>query len=193
MGLPAMKQEFTYADYQSWDDGERWEIIDGEAYDMSPAPERIHQDISMEILMQLGNQLKDKKCRVYHPPFDVRLPLANQKDDQEIINVVQPDISVICDPRKLDKKGCNGAPDLIIEILSPPTSRKDRMEKYNLYEQAGVKEYWLVSPDEQMVEVHILGPEGQYGRPFKYNEKNSVQLQVLKDITIELAPVFQVE
>jgi Uma2 family endonuclease len=191
MVLAAKKQakKFTYSDYLSWNDEERWEIINGEAYNMTPAPTRNHQSISVELLFQIKAQIKGKKCEVYHAPFDVRLPLRNEKEE-EIENIVQPDISVICDPDKLDEKGCLGAPDLIIEIISPSTYRKDRMEKFFLYEQVGVKEYWLVSPDDKIVEVFILGADGKYGRPDIYGGKDTIQLKALKDKKIDLSSVF---
>ena len=191
MGLAVRRdsQTFTYGDYQKWDDGERWELINGEAYNMSPAPQRLHQKILGELYLQLGTQLKGKTCEVYLPPFDVRLPLGNEKE-ADIINVVQPDISVICDPKKLDKKGCLGAPDFIIEILSPGNPRRDKLEKFNLYEMVGVKEYWVISPEGQMVEAFLLGPNGTYGRPQLYTEKDTVKISVLKDIKIDLGAIF---
>jgi len=193
MGL-ALKKEverFTYGDYLSWDDNERWEIIDGEAYNMTPAPNTGHQLLVMQLLLQLGNQLKEKSCQVIPAPFDVRLPVGKEKEE-DIENIVQPDITIVCDAKKLDKKGCLGAPDMIIEILSPSTSRKDRMEKFFLYERVGVKEYWLVSPDEKLVEVFRLGPGGKYGRPEIYCETDKVQLGILKEIAIDLSAVFSI-
>ena len=117
------------------------------------------------------------------------MPLGAEKEE-DIINVVQPDISVICDAKKLDKKGCIGAPDLIIEILSPGNPRRDKMEKFNLYETPGVKEYWIVSPEGRMVEVFVLGPNGTYGRPQVYAETDTVEISVLKGITIDLGDVL---
>ncbi|MCP4217130.1 MAG: Uma2 family endonuclease [bacterium] len=191
MGFAAKKeiQKFTYADYLSWDDEERWEIINGEAYSMSPAPAVIHQRVLREILRQLSNQLMGKTCEAFPAPFDVRLPLSDEQENK-ISNVVQPDISVICDPEKLDEKGCKGAPDIIIEILSPGTRRRDRLEKLNLYEMAGVKEYWLVEPEGQMVEVLILGPGGSYTRPNLYAETDTIKIDILKNISIDLTSVF---
>jgi Uma2 family endonuclease len=193
MGLAAKKQtrKLSYSDYLSWNDDERWEIINGEAYNMTPTPATMHQLISTDLLIQLGTQLKGKTCKVFHAPFDVRLPVGDEKEE-DIENIVQPDISVICDPRQLDKKGCLGPPDLIIEIISPSTSRIDRMEKFFLYEQVGVKEYWLVSPDDKMVEIFILGTDGKYSRPEIYNETHTIQLKIkaLKDIKIDLNSVF---
>ena len=193
MGLPAKKQreKFTYVDYLSWNDRESWEIINGDAYDMSPAPPTIHQLISGELFLQIGNQLKGKPCRVIPAPFDVRLPKGNERRE-DIENIVQPDISVVCDINKLDNKGCLGAPDLIIEIISPSSSRKDRMEKFFLYERMGVKEYWLVSPEDKIVEVFILGPDGKYGRPEIYSESDTVLLNILNDIKVDLSPVFSI-
>ncbi|MCP5050887.1 MAG: Uma2 family endonuclease [bacterium] len=196
MGVAAEKRiaGFTYADYLSWDDDRRWEIIKGEAYDMSPAPPpaTFHQFISTELLFQLRSQLKKQNCNIFHSPFDVRLP-SGDEEEEDIENVVQPDISLVCDPGKLDKKGCLGPPDLIIEILSPASYRKDRLEKFHLYEQAGVKEYWLVSPEDKMVERFLLGAGGKYGRPDIYSESDSVRLKAVKGITIRLASIFNFE
>ncbi len=191
MGLPLRKPDelFTYAYYVTWPDEERWELIDGVPYDMTPAPNSYHQDISMNLSTEIKVFLKGKKCKVYAAPFDVRLPEANQSDD-EILTVVQPDISVICDRSKVDKNGCKGAPDLIIEILSPTTSKKDRIIKFYTYERFGVKEYWLVSPDDKSVEVFILGENGKYGRPEFYTEEKILPCHTLEGLNINLAEIF---
>jgi Uma2 family endonuclease len=193
MGLAFRKEveRFTYGDYLSWDDSERWEIIGGEAYNMTPAPNTAHQSIFVELIFQFKSQLQGKPCQVFAAPFDVRLPVGKEKEE-DIENIVQPDIMIVCDAKKLDKKGCLGAPDMIIEILSPSTSRKDRKEKFFLYERVGVKEYWLVSPDEKLVEVFRLGPRGKYGRPEIYCETDKVQLGILKEIAIDLSAVFSI-
>ncbi|MCP4157447.1 MAG: Uma2 family endonuclease [bacterium] len=192
MGLAVKKttQKFFYGDYLSWDDEQRWEIIDGNAYNMSPTPLRIHQKISTELIRQLANQLLSKTCEVYAAPFDVRLPLQDEKEN-DISNVIQPDISVICDPEKLDKKGCLGAPDLIIEILSPSTRRRDRLEKFNLYEIAGVKEYWLIDPEALLVETFTLGADGSYGKSHIYTETDTIEINTLKNIKIDLNTVLK--
>ena len=194
MGLALQKDtgKFTYADYLLWDDSERWEIIDGEAYNMTPAPNTTHQLILGELFIQLKTQLKEKSCQVISAPFDVRLPLGKEKDE-DIENIVQPDIIIVCDAKKLDKKGCMGAPDMIIEILSPSTSRKDRRTKFFLYERVGVKEYWMVSPDDKLVEVFRLSPVGKYGRPDIYCETDIVRLSIIKEITIDLNAVFSIQ
>ncbi len=191
MGLAARKEteKYTYADYLKWDDGKRWELINGEAYDMSPAPRPVHQEILGELFLQLRTKLKGKSCKVYMAPYDVRLPFKDKRED-DILDVVQPDLTVICDPKKRDDKGCLGAPDFIIEILSPGNHRHDRVKKYNLYEMAGVKEYWMVSPEERLVEVLRLGADGAYGRMTVYTETDVVPIGVLKEMEIDLNTVF---
>jgi len=144
------KNSYTYGDYLTWNDDQRYEIIDGVVYNMVPAPSRRHQGISMELGRQLSNYLLDKKCEVYVAPFDVRLPEGNE-DNEDIMTVVQPDLVVVCDLDKLDERGCKGAPDLIIEIISPDSGGRDKKIKRDLYEKHGVKEFWLVNYDEKTV------------------------------------------
>jgi len=191
MALPARKSEpkFTYGDYLTWPDEERWELIDGNAYNMSPAPSRRHQQISRELAFQIHDYLRDKPCELYHAPFDVRLPDEDESDD-EVLTVVQPDIVVICDKKKLDDKGCRGAPDLIIEILSPNTASKDLREKLNLYEKHGVNEYWIVHPTDNTVMVFKLSKK-KYGRPDVYAEKDKIKTPILDGLEIELELVFK--
>ena len=191
MALPAHKEveRYTYGDYLNWPDEERWELIDGEAYDMSPAPSRWHQQISMELAKQIAVFLTGKKCEVYHAPFDVRLPEADE-DDSETMTVVQPDIAVICDPAKLDNRGCRGAPDFVVEILSPFTASKDQIEKLALYEKHGVKEYWIIHPTDNLLTAHLLGKDGKYGTPAIYEGKGSLEVATLPGLTVDLDAVF---
>ncbi|MFZ2959201.1 MAG: Uma2 family endonuclease [Candidatus Ozemobacteraceae bacterium] len=182
------KRLFTYGDYVNWPDDERWEIIDGVPYDMTPAPNRLHQEISGNLFNQIRNFLEDKSCKVYDAPFDVRLPDKNEKDE-DVLTVVQPDIVVVCDQEKLDDKGCRGSPDLAIEIISPFTSRKDQMEKFELYERHNVKEYWIVHPDGRFVSVYIL-TDGKYPTPKQYSEEDKLPVNVLPGLEINLAKVF---
>ena len=179
-------QKYTYSDYCQWDDGARWELIEGIPYAMSPAPTRRHQKIASNLHGQVFNFLRGKTCEVYHAPFDVRLN-ADGDDD----TVVQPDISVICDRFKLDDQGCIGAPDLIIEILSPSTANKDRIKKFLLYQKAGVKEYWIVDPETESVQVHLLNEKGQYVT-FVYENENetTIPVNVLAGLEINLKEVF---
>ncbi len=182
---------FFYKDYLSWTaENERWELIDGIAYDMSPAPTRKHQGISRNIARILSNYLEDKDCSVYAAPFDVRLPVGLQTD-AEINTVVQPDISVFCDQDKLDDKGAVGAPDLVIEILSPSTAVKDLREKFFLYEKVGVKEYWIVDPANETLTVYILDKKGKYPRGKVYAGKDKFQVGIFKDLEINMEDIFK--
>ncbi len=188
--LPLLKDEgLTYGDYRRWTDGGRWELIDGITHDMSPAPSTEHQRISMALASTIHALLTDRDCEVFAAPFDVRLPRADEADD-EIRDVVQPDISVVCDREKLDPRGCRGAPDWIIEILSPSTAAKDHIEKLALYERSGVGEYWLVHPDYRIVTVYCLGPDRRYGRPGIHSATDRVQSATLPDLTIHLETIF---
>ena len=192
MALPAYKEveRYSYGDYLNWPDEERWELIDGEAYDMSPAPSRWHQRISIELVRQIANFLSGKKCEVYSAPFDVRLPEADE-DDSETMTVVQPDIVVICDPAKLDDRGCRGAPDFVVEILSPFTASKDQIEKLALYQKHGVKEYWIVHPTDNLLTARLLGKDGRYGIPKIYEGMGRLEVATLPGLTIDLDAVFQ--
>lgn len=144
---------FTYGDYRLWAGDERWELIDGQAYLMSPAPSRRHQKALMGLALQIGNALEESPCEVYPAPFDVRLPERDEVND-EVRTVVQPDLVVVCDPAKLDDAGCRGAPDWVIEILSPATTARDRVEKRDLYEKHGVGEYWVLDPNSGGLTLH---------------------------------------
>ncbi len=173
---------FSYKDYLSWNnDNERWELINGSAYDMSPAPSRKHQAIFRNLFKNLANYLEDKECSVYGAPFDVRLPEGFQSD-AEIKTVVQPDISVFCDPDKLDDRGAIGAPDLIIEILSPATAAKDLKEKFFLYESAEVKEYWIVDPSNETLTVYILNKDSKYARGVVYAGADRVKAGIFENL-----------
>ena len=182
---------FSYKDYLSWTaDNERWELINGIAYDMSPAPTRRHQNISQNISRMLSNYLEDKECSIYTAPFDVRLPVGFQTDD-EIKTVVQPDISVFCDQDKLDDRGAVGAPDLIIEILSPSTAAKDLREKFSLYEKSEVKEYWIVDPANETLTVYNLDVNDKYPRGKVFAGEDKVKVGIFKDLEIKMDDVFK--
>ncbi len=151
---------YTYADYLLWKFQERLELIKGKIFKMSPAPSRKHQKISFNITGIFYNYFQNKSCEVYSAPFDVRLT-TKDKNDNEISTVVQPDLCVVCDPEKLDDRGCVGAPDFIIEILSPGNSSKEMRIKYDLYEECGVREYWIVRPEYEEISQYVL-EEGKY-------------------------------
>jgi len=139
---------YTYADYLKWTFDERLELIKGKIFKMTPAPGSVHQRQSGIVYAELYNYLKGKPCEVFSAPFDVRLT-RRSINDKDIITVVQPDICVICDPLKIDERGCVGAPDIMIEILSPGNNRKELQNKYEVYEEAGVLEYWIIHPQEK--------------------------------------------
>ncbi|SHN30597.1 Endonuclease, Uma2 family (restriction endonuclease fold) [Cyclobacterium lianum] len=152
---------YSYADYLSWQMDEMVELIKGKVFrSAAAAPRRIHQEISGKVFNKLFNFLEKHPCKVYEAPFDVRLPVKSKKNE-DIDTVVQPDICVICDTRKLDDLGCIGAPDLIVEILSPGSNKKELKYKYEVYEESGVLEYWIIHPDEQTVMAYTL-KEGKY-------------------------------
>lgn len=192
---PDLSGSYTYADYLTWQWGEMTELIKGKIYKMSPAPGSLHQKVSGEIFRQLANFLKGKKCQVFSAPFDVRLPSAKKNQaDKEITTVVQPDLCVVCDPLKIDSRGCMGAPDWILEILSPHTSSKDLREKFDVYEEAGVKEYWVVHPQEHTILVYTLSVHGKYQGMLKpYIRTDRVSSVTLPDLVIDLQEVFPTE
>jgi len=179
---------FTYADYCTWPDEERWELIDGEAYAMSPAPARIHQEVVVALVAQIHGALDGTACQVYVAPFDIRLPDQDEADEA-IETVVQPDIAVICNPAKLDEKGCRGAPDWIIEVLSPSTAAKDQIRKRELYERHGVLEYWLVHPTDRILFVYRLGADG-YGKPQVLPTVGPCATAVIPDLAVDWNSVF---
>ncbi|MGQ9779808.1 MAG: Uma2 family endonuclease [Bacillota bacterium] len=185
----ATKETYTYGDYLTWLDDERWELIDGIPYNMTPAPSRSHQVISRELLVQIAVYLTGKTCEVYAAPFDVRLPKGDEEDEL-IDTVVQPNLVVVCDPEKLDERGCRGAPDWVVEILSPETAAKDMKIKRDLYERVGVKEYWLVDPANKTVQVYTRGDDGRYGRPEVYAAGDQVKVGIFPDLFVDLAKVF---
>jgi Uma2 family endonuclease len=190
MGQPRLKPKpvFTYADYYRWPEDERWELIDGEAYAMA-APGRAHQTVVGELFRQIANYLIGKPCQPFIAPFDVRLPNREEADD-EVATVVQPDISVICDPDKLDDRGCRGAPDWVIEVLSPNTAAKDQIQKLAAYEQAGVREVWLVHPTDRVVIVYTLNADGSYGKPAIHETTGTLTPGLFPDLLIEWGLMF---
>ncbi len=183
-------QRWTYADYLNWPDDERWEIIDGVAYAMSPAPGRRHQELSVELGRQFANHLKCKPCKLFSAPFDVRLAERLGMSDDKVETVVQPDLLVVCDSSKLDERGCNGPPDLIIEITSPSTGKNDLTIKFDLYQRHGVKEYWIVHPAEQTVMVFKLLENGMYGVPGRFGGSDQIDVPLLGELVIALGDVF---
>lgn len=183
-----LNKTYTYADYFKWKFEERVELIRGRIFKMSPAPSRIHQKLSGHIFNKLSNFLEGKKCEVYAAPFDVRIP-RKSKDDKDIITVLQPDICVICDSSKLDARGCLGAPDIVVEILSPGNNTKELKNKYEVYEEAGVKEYWVVSPQDENFVVYTL-KNGGYVASRQMVAGDVVTSSVLDGFALNLEQLF---
>jgi Uma2 family endonuclease len=179
-------KHFTYADYRQWElkEGERYELINGDAYAMA-SPNDAHQAISGEIFRQIANYLHGKPCKVRNAPYDDRLFFEEDENDD---TVVQPDISVICDHKKLGSEGCRGAPDLVIEILSPSNSSAEYLRKLNLYREAGVREFWTVSPDDKTVQVSI--PKGDENTWKSYRAGTILPSVSIKGLSVNLSDVF---
>lgn len=185
---------YSYADYITWQFNEAVELIKGKIQLMSPAPTSEHQAISRNLLLNIGNCLDKKQpCRIFHAPFDVKL--YNRKkavlSDENVYSVVQPDLCVICDPNKITERGCDGAPDWIIEILSKGNSKKEMKLKYELYEESGVSEYWLVYPYEKAIYQFVLNNETEkYQLAAMYAEDGIATPTLFPTLKINLAEVF---
>lgn len=176
---------YTYADYLLWKFKERIELFKGKIFKMSPAPARIHQKILLNITRIFDDFFKNNPCELYFAPFDVRFP--NEKG--EILTVVQPDLCIICDLTKLDDRGCVGAPDLIVEILSPGNSKKEMDNKFSIYEEFGVKEYWLVHPIDKMVQVFVL-ENGKYIGLKPFTEGQIITAKIFPELRFSVDDIF---
>lgn len=188
-----LNKSYSYADYLTWKFNERVEIIKGKVMLMAPAPNLKHQDISMSLSRQLSTFFYRKQCRVYAAPFDVKLYDSKKQhlDDDKAYTVVQPDLCVICDKNKLTIQGCDGAPDWIIEIVSKGNAKKDLLLKYELYQENGVGEYWLVYPYEEAIHQFILNPETQcYQLHQIYAQDGFISPCLFPELQIDLAEVF---
>ena len=181
---------YSYAHYLTWLFDERVELIKGQIFKMSPAPSRIHQEVSTQVLGALFNFLNNKPCKVYTAPFDVRFP-KESKADKDIFTVLQPDICVICDLSKLDDRGCIGAPDIVVEILSPGNNKKELLNKYNVYQEFGVKEYWVISPSVKTVLIYTLDESGKYQPSKLFTLSEIVTSSVLPGFELNLDKVFE--
>lgn len=180
---------YTYADYLTWEFEGMIELIKGRIFKQADAPQVNHQRISMKLSGTLYSFLQGKKCEVFAAPFDVRLPVKSRKNE-DIDTVVQPDICVICDPEKIDELGCVGPPDLIIEILSPGNNKKEITYKYEVYEAAGVKEYWLIHPNECTLMVYTL-VNGRFQSSKLLTFGDIVSSQAVEGFTLDLDKVFE--
>lgn len=184
-----LTKSYTYADYFMWQFEERVELIKGKIFKMSPAPNRNHQKISGLMYLRLATFLEHKQCEVYSAPFDVRIP-RKSVNDKEIVTVLQPDVCVICDLTKLDRKGCVGAPDIVVEVLSPGNNAKELKKKYEVYEEAGVKEYWVVSPQDMWLRIYTL-VEGKFRESPYMLEGDVATSAVLPGFSLDLTDLFK--
>lgn len=185
-------QRYTYADYLTWQDYRRRELIHGRVYDLFSAPSMLHANISINLAFFFKWFIRKRKgkCRIFHAPFDVRLPKNGETDDNKIDTVVESDICVICDPAKLDERGCLGAPDLIVEVQSPSTRKRDLNEKLHLYESAGVREYWTIDPPPKTLTVFLLRENGKYGAGTVY-KKGKAPVGIFEGLKIDLKELFK--
>jgi Uma2 family endonuclease len=184
-----LTKTYTYADYLTWKFDEFVELIKGKVMRPMSGPSRRHQDYSTNLLRQILPAMAGSACRVYHAPFDVRLTMGGANGDQQIRTVVQPDICVVCDLTKLDDRGCVGAPDWIVEILSPGNTTRDTRIKFDLYEESGVLEYWIVYPGVKTVAAFVLR-EGQYQLTAEYTEPGPIPVTTLPGLSLEWAEIF---
>ena len=182
-----LSKKYSYADYLTWKFNERVELYLGKVVKMSPAPNLQHQRISGIIFIEIGIFLKKKPCQVFAAPFDVRLPFAKSK---KIDTVVQPDITIICDEAKLDKQGCIGAPDIVMEILSPGNTKKEMREKLLIYQDAGIPEYWLIDPEHEFILLYHLDELGKYNSSLPFVEDDIIKSKVLNGFELDVKEVF---
>ncbi|HSJ67550.1 MAG TPA: Uma2 family endonuclease [Anditalea sp.] len=179
---------YSYADYLTWEIDGMVELIKGKVFRQAAAPKMKHQEISIRISSKFFNYLEKKTCKVFAAPFDVRLPLHSNKNE-DIFTVVQPDICVVCDPEKLDEAGCIGAPDLVVEILSPGNNKKELQNKYEVYEESGVKEYWVIHPEEQTLMIYTL-KDGKFIPSKLFTSGEMVASSCIEGFQIDLDEVF---
>ncbi len=180
---------YSYANYLNWLFDDRVELIKGKIFKMSPAPSRVHQEISINLLKYFIIFLEGKPCKVYSAPFDVRFPKGSI-NDKDVFTVLQPDICVVCDKSKLDDRGCIGAPDLIVEILSPGNTKMELLNKYQVYEEFGVREYWVVSQSDQSILIYTLNDLGKYQPSKIYTLSEKISSSVLPGFELVLDEVF---
>jgi Uma2 family endonuclease len=180
---------YTYADYLTWQFQERLELFRGKIFTMSPAPNWSHQRVSSNLHGTFWSLFKNHPCSLFAAPFDVRL-VKTKKKDEKVITVVQPDLGIICDKNKLDDKGCNGAPDLVVEILSPGNSKKEMGIKFDLYEENGVKEYWIINPDAKVLYQFVLNDKGVYIEKKIHHRNDTFKAHIFPKMKINLTEIF---
>jgi len=184
-----LTKTYSYADYLQWTFEDRLELIKGKIFKMTSVPASVHQRISWVLSGELYSYLKNKVCQAYSAPFDVRLPRKGENEDKKIFTVVQPDLCIICDHLKVDARGCTGAPDIVVEILSPGNNQKEIRNKYEVYEESGVSEYWIISPqDKTFLKYTLVG--GSYHASRLMTIGDVVTTSVLPGFELNLETVF---
>ena len=184
------QEKFTYHDYLTWDDNQRWELIDGVPY-MMAAPRIKHQTVLGNLHYFFKDYLKDKSCKVMISPVDVKIDhQIGDREDDDTDTVVQPDLIIVCDPSKIGEKAILGAPDMIVEILSPSNTKMDRWIKFNRYQVAGVKEYWIVDTLSMAIEVYLLTAPDTYTRDHMYEKEGEIPVKIFKDLVLDVADIF---
>lgn len=187
---PDISLSYTYEDYLAWTTEERFELIKGRVFRMGAAPSVSHHNISVHLGIRLYNFLNGKSCQVFFAPFDVRLARTSLKN-KEVTTVVQPDLCVVCDPAKIDEKGCMGAPDIVVEVISPGNSKKKLRNKFEVYQESGVQEYWIIFPGERIVTVHTLSNEKIYTTPEYFTEEDILTTPVLPGFEVSIREIFK--
>jgi Uma2 family endonuclease len=186
-----LTKQYSYADYLTWQFNERVELIRGWISKMSPAPGTSHQAVSWDMAYYFANYFRKTNCKTFAAPFDVRLlDSKKSKNNQQVFSVVQPDICVICDEKKIDERGCVGAPDLIIEIVSPGNSKREMKTKYELYEENGVREYWIANPLEKNIMLYVLKAK-KYHLKKIYFDDDAIESILFKGLVIDLKEIFK--
>lgn len=186
-----LEKSYTFADYLTWQFEERIELIKGKIFKMSPAPSRFHQRVSGNLFLKIGNFLAKNKCGLYSAPFDVRLiNFKKSTEDKKVTTVVQPDLCIVCDKSKLDDKGCIGAPDLIIEILSPGNTEKEMGIKFDLYEENEVKEYWIIEPVDKTVFIYTL-QNGKYIGLKPQTQLDKIASPLFPEMNFDVKTIFE--
>lgn len=191
MTIPRENSTLTYSEYLELGEDVRYEVIDGQIYNMSPAPNTKHQAVQRELLTEFNIYLRGKQCSVFGSPIDVCFS-EEDNDIKKIKEWIEPDLVIVCDKSKIQEKRIVGVPDLVIEILSNSTSKKDKTVKYNRYQRAGVKEYWIVDPSNEIIYVYLLN-NGKFVQSDTYFKDDSIPVNIFKDFSIELKNIFREE
>lgn len=190
MTEPARRTErYTYGDYLRWTDDQRWELIDGAAYLMAPAPNWRHQELAGEVFAQLRNQLIGKPCRPAIAPLDVRLPKCDEADER-VDTVVQPDVLIVCQSERIDRRGVRGAPSFVLEVLSPSSASHDQIRKRRVYERAGIAEYWILHPVDGVLTIYRRGSAESFAPPEIVEASGVIELSSVPGVSVDFAGLY---